>query len=622
MYFYSFLLCLSLARTLLPTDVASIDEATLLQIEQAIEATEKQADTLEKHLPEILRQAREAQRVAINSLFASEIRKRNSGFFTPHCWTIPLKRMETSQQESKKAGPFQTNATSEPKTLTPTVIDKKASFILPAEPAQIPANSNKSGWYTFAPQRQDSLINFSTKKVKIPSKDDDQDDGEEPLPFRKPGQAEEQLRTQLLEAFEKNRLFTDKEAKSTLDAAALAALPEHSSIFIKIDETVRPLSLLENYLAHRRWYEVSTLADNADTPHCDDIVLEPSTPFAGSYYCVVDAPTVVRRLENSAFADEHFFRSDGKIIQKNRLDLAFGFYEGFGKQIALLGAETVATSLLYQRIKTTRTNFVTKVLMAHSRTVVREKKWQESLTKKLRFIPWNPFNKNIRNFVLLYAALEEAVYQAEKHWAGPYVSDKIREKASHPLASIVELKAESLSSEYATYIPISAYTVVELLTTGRFSCLEALSEVFVGQPKTKTGAENTTDFIASQSMHFLRRFLIAFLTLRYVDGQAIKDIIAAIVKNKKEFLAIAQDGTEAQMRAFVEKAGSKRRSLLSIGLGKINKTKEMSSHLSDVQVVYTKRLKARWVVNSLFFAGLATKKLYKLFAFFNDKKTN
>ncbi len=622
MYFCSFLLCLSLARTLLPTDVAAIDEATLLQIEQAIEATEKQTETLEKQLPELLKQSREAQRVAVNSLFASEMRRRNKVFFTPHCWSIPLEPIKTSPKKPVGSRPFSTETNSEPRVVTPTVPHNKASFILPAEPTQIPANNNKSGWYTFAPQSQENLINLSTNKAEIPNEDDDQDDGEEPLPFRKPQQAEEQLRVQLREAFQGNRLFADKEATKILDAATLAALPEHNSIFIKTDETVRPLNLLENYLAHRRWYEVSTLPGNAATPNRDDIVLEPVAPFAGSYYCVVDAPTVVRCLKNGTFTDEHFFRFDGKIIQQNRLDLAFGFYEGFGKQIALLGAETVATSLLYQRIKRARTNFVTKVLMAQSHTIVREKKWQENLTKKLRFIPWNPFNKNIRTFVFLYAALEEAVYQAEKHLAGPYVSDKIREKFTNPLTTIFNLKVNDFSSQYATHIPISAYSVIELLTTGRFSSLEALSEALVGQPKTKAESEKTTNFVTSQSMHFLRRFLIAFLTLRYVDGQAIKDIITAIVQNKKEFLAIAQDGNEIQMRIFVEKAYPKRRALLSAALSKINKTKKISGHLSDVQVVYAKRLKARWVVNSLFFAGLATKNLYKFFALFNHKKTD
>lgn len=580
--------------TLRPADVVGIDDRTLEQIEQAIEAAEKQTSGFEAQLPVLLAQAEEAQLVATNRLYAAEVDEQKSSFFSPYSWKITMPAIREKKNASRMQSPKKNPSQYKKKIYTPTIPAHRSSFILPARPEQAP--DAKDGWYTFVPRNGNGVGNTQEE------------------PFRKPQSRELELRQELYEALHDGRIFTHNSGGAPLQAATLGDHLESETLYIEANGARRPLTPLENHLAHRKWYRATTFPYGTRLLNGNDILLTPAPPLTGTHYCVVDAPIVVRHLQNGQFGEEHFFRSDGAIIPQNRLDFALGFYKGFSKQVLLLGAEIIATTLLFQRLKKAKIDFEVAVLMNYDCAALKKTDWQKNLASKLRFIPWNPFNSNIRHFVFLYAALEEAIYHASRHFAGPYVWDKIREKIASPFSLILESNVHKTSMEYATGIPVSAYSVAEFLTTGRLSGLESLSELFVGQPKVKTKSESFANVAVSHAFHFLRRFLIAFLTLRYVDGQVVKNIITAIQKDKSSFSALLKKKDEALIRAFVEKAQPQNYSLLSMGLKKIARTKKMAAYLEDAQVIYRQRLKAYWVVNSIFGAALIAKNVRGFFA--------
>ncbi|MDQ5890232.1 MAG: hypothetical protein QG604_106 [Candidatus Dependentiae bacterium] len=308
-----------------------------------------------------------------------------------------------------------------------------------------------------------------------------------------------------------------------------------------------------------------------------------------------------------------FKRSDGAMIPCGQHDLALGIYEGFGRQVGLLGAETVATALFYQSFKKARDASVVDTLLANAEAICTDKQWAKNLGKKLCFMPLNPFNKKSLPYVGLYATMSELVRLAERNLVGPTFMNGAITKAQDFFDTFMKKGSnafrEDLHWEYATGVPIPLYGILEFVSTGKLSVLEDGSAVILGgQPSTQQ----------EQVIDFARRFLIAFFTLRFTDSSAIQKLISLARKNEKGFFALLRSGNKQEIEKFVESAGLTHGSLLSLFLK--GPLKPLGSKLHGAQIIYWQRLKASLLVNALFSLPVIIKFVYGMGRFIAEAK--
>lgn len=332
------------------------------------------------------------------------------------------------------------------------------------------------------------------------------------------------------------------------------------------------------------------------------------------------APAVISQLHDTndgePLLDKNpwfFKRADGAIVPCGQHDLAFGIYEGFERQIGLLGAETVTTALFYQSFKKARNAFVVDTLLTNAEAICADKQWVKNLGKKLCFMPLNPFNKKSLPYLGLYATMSELVRLAERHFVGPTFMHGAITKAQDFFDTFMKKGPsafrEDLHWEYATGVPIPLYGILEFASTGKLSILEEGSTiVFGGQPSTKQ--EHVIDFA--------RRFLIAFFTLRFTDSRAVQKLISLARKNEKDFLALLRSGNKQEIEKFVERAGITHGSLVSLFLK--GPLKPLGDKLRGAQIIYWQRLKASLLVNALFSLPVIIKFVYGMGRFIAEAK--
>lgn len=364
---------------------------------------------------------------------------------------------------------------------------------------------------------------------------------------------------------------------------------------------------------------------------------------------------------------------NGRIRSADKIPLvSFGQYPHFFRKLAFLGGEMGVYALLHAKLREARNEHALKVLKAHAPQVLDALKNNDykTLTKLLRFVPFNPFHSRSLMHMLAYVAAVELFYWGKHKLVDPGFAAAIKDNMEKVIGmgfkrveatghsnNVDDIGTRYIKQNPAGVIhgaPLPLYPLVEQLVSGRVTLLSPINQIFsffvndtidtktvgalrgIAQASVAgmTGADHNEaeaaylhggspvrpGFYSSQWFQFARRLLISFFTLRSLDSNYAATLAKELVKHKKvvqkrlrRYTKNAYDlpKTDAFMKNFIaEKSQLSGGSVMSF-LCRMMKFKGGHRALKNAQVVFAHRVKASLMVNMLLALPVIARTLYR-----------